>query len=99
MKGARCIVLLFACAAPLAAHADRATDRSAPDQLKLAEDSLKEARAALAAADYGRASTLAREAGVDARITWGMTDDERLRTEAASVAEEAGALARTYSQK
>ena len=80
---------------PLAAHAGRATERFAPDQIQLAEDSLRDARAAAAAADYQRAGILARGARVDARLTWAMTDDERLRSEAASVAAQAEALART----
>ncbi len=88
-------LLLLACALPAAAQASRATDRFAPDQIQLAEDSLRDARAAAAAADYRRASLLARGARVDARITWGMTDDERLRSEAASVAAQAEDLERT----
>lgn len=80
---------------PLAAHAGRATERFAPDQIQLAEDSLRDARAAAAAADYQRAGILARGAGVDARLTWAMTDDERLRSEAASVAAQAEELSRT----
>lgn len=99
MKGARYFVLLLACAFSSLAQAGRATDRFAPGQLQLAEDSLQQARAADAAGDYRRAGTLAREAGVDARITWGMTDDDRLRAQAASVAEQAGALARSYDRK
>ena len=87
--------VLLAVALPLPAIAGRATERFAPDQIQLAEDSLRDARAAAASADYRRASILAREAGVDARITWGMTDDERLRSEAASIAAQADALART----
>ena len=79
----------------MAAHASRATERFAPDQIQLAEDSLRDARAAAAAADYQRASILARGARVDARLTWAMTDDERLRSEAASVAAQAEALSRT----
>ena len=91
----RAVWLLLLGVAPVAVYAARATDRFAPDQIQLAEDSLRAARAAAAAADYRRAGMLAREAGVDARITWGMTDDERLRSEAASVATQAESLART----
>lgn len=91
----RALPLLLLCVAPAVAHAGRATDRFAPDQIQLAEDSLREARAAAAAADYRRAGMLAREAGVDARITWGMTDDGRLRSEAAVIASQAAELART----
>ena len=79
---------------PLAAHAGRATDRFAPDQIQLAEESLHDARAAAAAADYGRAAMLARGARVDARLAWAMTDDGRLRSEAASVAAQADELER-----
>lgn len=87
--------LLLVVALPLLAHAGRATERFAPDQIQLAEDSLRDARNAAAAADYQRAGILARGARVDARLTWAMTDDERLRSEAASVAAQAEALART----
>ena len=87
--------LLLAVVLPLAAHAARATERFAPDQIQLAEDSLRDARAAAAAADYQRAEVLARGARVDARLTWAMTDDERLRSEAASVAAQAEELSRT----
>jgi hypothetical protein len=80
---------------PAVAHADRATDRFAPDQIQMAEDSLRAARAAAEAADYRRASALARAARVDARITYGMTDDDRLRSQAASIAEQADTLARS----
>lgn len=88
-------LLLAACAVPVLAHAARATDRFAPDQIQLAEDSLQAARAAAAAGDYHRAGMLARGARQDARITWGMTDDQRLRSEAATVAEQADDLERT----
>ncbi|HYL88247.1 MAG TPA: hypothetical protein VEU32_05715 [Burkholderiales bacterium] len=86
---------LLAIAFPVAAHAGRATERFAPDQIQLAEDSLRDARAAAAAADYQRAGILARGARVDARLTWAMTDDERLRSEAASVAAQAEELSRS----
>jgi len=79
---------------PLAAHAGRATERYASDQIQLAEDSLREARAAAAVADYRRAAMLAEGAQVDARLTWAMTDDGRLRSEAVSVAAQAGNLMR-----
>ena len=91
----RAALLLLLSLAPAAVCAARATDRFAPDQIQLAEDSLRAAREAAAAADFKRAGMLAREADIDARITWGMTDDGRLRSEAASVATQAESLART----
>ncbi len=92
---ARRLAAAFIMLLPLAAQADRATDRFAPDQIQLAEDSLRNARSAAEAADYRRAAILARGARVDARLTWAMTDDQRLRSEAASVDAQAAELVRT----
>jgi len=74
---------------PSALHAARATEVYAPEQLKLATQSLNEAQAAAAAADYARAGRLASGAELDARLTWAMTDEAPLRAQAAAIAAQA----------
>lgn len=80
---------LLACGA---AHAERATERYAPAQLSVARDLLERARAAAALEEHAAAAMYAREAEVDARIAWGMTDAASLRAEAAALASQAQAL-------
>ena len=75
-----------------AAQAARATEPFAPVQLSVARDSLERARAAAAVQDYAAARNYAKEAEVDARLTWGMTDDAPLQAQAAEVASEARAI-------
>ena len=83
-------VLLFF-AAPVA-HAERATERYAPAQLRMAEDLLERARAAAAIGEVARAGKLAWQASLDARLAWGMTESEQLRAEAAAIGGAARAL-------
>ena len=78
--------------APSAALAARATEPFAPVQLSVARDFLERARAAAAAQDYASARAYAKEAEVDARLTWGMTDQAPLQAQAADVASEARAI-------
>ena|SRR5688572_4440386 len=84
-------LLLLALAVP-AAHADPATERYAPAQLRVAHDFLEHARAAADLGEIERAGKLAWAASLDARLAWGMTESEQLRAEAAEVGREAGAL-------
>ena len=77
---------------PPAALAARATEPFAPVQLSVAQDFLQRARAAAAAQDYASARAYAKEAEVDARLTWGMTDQAPLQAQAAQVASEARAI-------
>jgi hypothetical protein len=81
-------VILFA----LPAHAERATERYAPAQISVARDLLDHARAAAAVQQYATAAKYARQAQVDARIAWGMTDADALRAEAAGIMRDATAL-------
>ncbi|HYX63802.1 MAG TPA: DUF4398 domain-containing protein [Burkholderiales bacterium] len=81
-------VLLF----PLAAHAERATERYAPTQISVARDFLERARAAAALQDYRAARTFAEQAQLDARIAWGMTDAAPLQAEAAQIGADAAAV-------
>lgn len=67
------------------AHADPATERYAPAQLRVANDLLERARAAAARGDSALAGKLAWQASLDARITWAMTESQWLRAEAARV--------------
>lgn len=74
------------------AHAERATERYAPAQLSVAQDMLKRARAAAALGDTARAGRLAWQAGLDARLAWGMTESDVLRAEAVEIGGAAHAL-------
>jgi hypothetical protein len=75
-----------------AAHAERATERYAPAQLLVAQDMLERARTAAALGDTARAGRLAWQAGLDARLAWGMTDSDVLRAEAVQIGGAAQAL-------
>lgn len=90
----RIFLLLLVLSLPLAAHAERATERYAPDQLGVARDLLERARAAASAQEYAAAARYAREAELDARLAWGMSDAPELRADAAAVGGAALALAR-----
>ncbi|HEX6266591.1 MAG TPA: DUF4398 domain-containing protein [Burkholderiales bacterium] len=76
----------------MAASAQPATAQLAPAQLRLAESELQLAEEALAQRDYERARQLAAQAGLDARIAYGMTDSAFLRREAAQVHEQSARL-------
>jgi hypothetical protein len=78
-------------AAP-AARAEKPTERYAPTQLRVAHALLEHARAAAALGEIERAGTLARQASLDARLAWRMTESEHLRAEAAEVGGAASAL-------
>ena len=75
------------------ASAERATERYAPAQLDVARSLLENARAHAALGEFGRAEALARQASLDARLAWGMTESEHLRAEAARLGGAAAALA------
>jgi len=75
------------------AAAEPASERYAGVQLQVAQDNLHLAQAAAAAGDRARAATLARQAILDARLTWAMSDAAPLRAAAAEVVEEAELLA------
>jgi hypothetical protein len=77
---------------PAFAHAETPTERYAPAQLRVARNLLESARAAAALGEVGKAGSLAWQASLDARLTWGMTESEHLRAEAAEVAGAASAL-------
>jgi hypothetical protein len=79
---------------PLAAHAERATERYAPAQLGVARDLLDQARAAASLQEYASAGKLAWQALVDARIAYGMTDAAALQGEAAAIAAQSSELTR-----
>jgi hypothetical protein len=84
-------LLLLSLAVPTA-RAELATERYAPAQLRVAYDLLEHARAAAALGELERAGRLAWAASLDARLAWGMTEDEQLRAEAGEVGRAAGAL-------
>lgn len=83
-----------AVAAPGVDPGERATERYAPVQVGVARDFLDRARAAASLAQYAQASLYARQAQLDARLAWGMTDAPALRAAAAEIAAEASAIAR-----
>lgn len=64
----------------------------APGQLRLAERELRSAEEALARGDYDTARQLAAQAGLDARIAWGMSDSAFLRRDAAALHEDSARL-------
>ena len=74
------------------ARAERATERYAAAQLRVAQAMLERAREAAALGETGRAGMLAWQADLDARLAWGMTDSPALRDEAAEIGGEARAL-------
>jgi hypothetical protein len=88
----RALLLLTLIAAALPLQAELATERYAPAQLRVAQDLLERARARAALGEVEAASILARQAGFDARLAWGMSESEQLRAEAAAVGGQAGAL-------
>jgi len=84
--------LLFAAGVPL--HAEPATERYAPAQLRMGYDLLERARTAAARGETGLAGQLAWQASLDARLAWGMTESPVLRAEAAELGGTANALIR-----
>jgi hypothetical protein len=78
------VAILLLIAAPLS-HGERATERYAPAQLRVAQDLLERARAAAVLGDFSRAGRLAWQASLDARLAWAMTESEQLRAEAARI--------------
>jgi hypothetical protein len=64
----------------------------APAQLRLAESELQRAREALAQGDYERAQQLAAQAGLDARLAYGMSDSQFLRRDARQLHEQSARL-------
>jgi len=82
-----CFIALPAAAAP------PATERYAPDQLEMAQQSLLQARAASQLGDRSLAGRLAWQASVDARLAYGMSDSPAVQSAAAQVLGEAQRLA------
>lgn len=80
------------------AQAERPTERYAGEQLRYAESELERARQALAGGDYVLARRLARQAGLDARLAWGMTDSGGIRRAAAELSEESARLSLNAQQ-
>lgn len=86
-----CALAASAClAAPV--QAERPTERYAGAQLDYAEAELERAERALAGGNYVLARRLARQAGLDARLAWSMTDSASLRRAAAALSEESSQL-------
>jgi hypothetical protein len=85
------VALLLASAAATSARAEAPVARFAPLQLQIARESMREARLR-AATDPVMAGNLARQAGLDARLAWGMSSSLPLRAAAAEVASDSAAL-------
>jgi hypothetical protein len=75
-----------------ALRADPATVPYAGTQLRIAEETLARASAALAMHDYAKALQLAAQASLDARLAWSMSDSPTLRRAAAEVNQRAERL-------
>lgn len=67
------------------ARAEPPVAQFAGAQLSMAEAALERARAALEVHDYALARRLAAQAGLDARLAWGMTSSQALRHAAVEV--------------
>jgi hypothetical protein len=75
-----------------AAGAESAVAGLAPGQLRYAETVLQQAQDALAHGEYERARRLAAQAGLDARLAYGMSDSQFLRLDARRVHEASARL-------
>lgn len=87
-------IALAALASAAAVAAEPAAARYAPAQLALGHQLLERAQEAAASGDTRLAGRLAWQAGLDARLAWGMTESEELRAEAAELGGAARALVR-----
>lgn len=81
--------LLGACAT---LNAEPPAAQFAAGQLDMAEAALEQARAALETHDYAMVQRLAAQAGLDARLAWGMTDSHAVRSAAIEVNRQAERL-------
>jgi hypothetical protein len=86
MRYAWLAVCLFATSA---AAQPPATERYAPAQLEMAQQSLLRAREASLLGEQALAGKLAWQASVDARLAWGMSDSPSVHSAAARVLSEA----------
>lgn len=82
-------VAFFSCGL---ACAQSVVSEFAPGQLRHAEALLQQARQAAAQGDYERARQLAAQAGLDARLAYGMSDSPFLRRDATRVHRESSGL-------
>ena len=73
-------------------QAEPVAARYAPEQLRIARDTLALAEQALAREEYETACMLAEQAQVDARLAHAVADSERLRLAAAEVNRSVDAL-------
>jgi hypothetical protein len=69
-----------------------ATAQFAPGQLRLARSELQQAEQALSRREYDLARQLAAQAGLDARIAYGMSDSQFLRRDAVQLHEHSAHL-------
>jgi hypothetical protein len=92
MKRSALCGYFLALIAASSAYAEPATARYAPVQIQVARAALEAARAAAALGERARARHLERQAQLDARIAWAMSDAARLRAEAANISQSAERL-------
>src|SRR5690606_33872236 len=78
----RLILAAFGVLFSALAHAEPPIAAFAPGQLRVAEALLHRAEEALSQHDYKRARVLAAQAGLDARLAYGMSDSSFLRRDA-----------------
>ena len=86
------ILAVLLCAAAGPARSEPPIAAFAPAQLRLAESHLLRAEQALAQQDYELARRLAAQAGLDARLAYGMSGSAFLRRDAARVHERSARL-------
>ena len=88
----RLILAAFGVLLSALAHAEPPIAAFAPGQLRVAEALLHRAEEALSQHDYKRARMLAAQAGLDARLAYGMSDSSFLRRDAVTVHEQSARL-------
>ena len=72
-----------------AARAELPAAQFAGAQLEMAQAALEQAREALEEQDYAAARGLAAQAGLDARLAWGMSESQAVRRAASQIGREA----------
>jgi hypothetical protein len=90
----RGVALCICAAVCLPIHAEPATARYAPAQLRFAEEGLARAGDARARGELLLAERLAAQASLDARLAWSMSEAPALRHEAVQTHRRAAALMR-----
>jgi Domain of unknown function (DUF4398) len=87
-------VAQLSAARTMVSQAQSVGSRYAPAELKVAQDKLGRAEAAMASEDWPQARRLAEEAEVDAKFAWSIAENERTRRASAELAQSIDELKR-----